>query len=88
MTIIRASHIDQTRNKNGKVHRNDTIKKMHFLKLNSPISFIKFMDFYGFTIKSKKHNNTKKVHKNNIAMAQTQYTITKITPNQALPIAG
>lgn len=59
--------------------------KMHFLKLNSPISFIKFMDFYGFTIKPKKHNNTKKIHKNNIAMAQTQYTI---TPNQALPIVG
>ena len=28
-------------------------EKMHFLKLNSPISFIKFMDFYGFTIKPK-----------------------------------
>lgn len=57
----------------GMTQKNRDPKKVHFLKLNSPISFIKFMDFYGFTIK-KKHNNNIHKKKHNIAMAQTQYT--------------
>lgn len=70
-TTKKTLHIDQTQNSKGKMHRNDTIffqndKKMHFLKLNSPISFIKFMDFYGFTIKPKKNTITNKNIKNNI----------------------